>query len=220
MKPDKSALDIPDDALRELMTSGMNMGDVAERPAHPPLDARSRRTWKGSRFVHALRRKGGWTAVDRAWDRLPTTTEQILHVDKWEANEGPIAVPAPTGARARRRLEEGRRGHVRRARLRAHVRGVDGRRGRAQGAPPAGAATARRCSRRAIRSPTPCTSATTRRRAPPKADAVRRARVRQARPRAEEELGKPTIERRDDRSASSARSSGRSSSRARTASSS
>ena len=73
----------------------------------------------------------------------------------------PLAVPAPTGARARRGLEEGRRGHVRRARLRAHVRGVDGRRGRAQGRVRLGRRSHRRCSRRASRSRSPCTSATT-----------------------------------------------------------
>jgi hypothetical protein len=51
---------------------------------------------EGLAFTHALRRKGGWKGVDKAWDRIPTTTEQILHVAKWEANEQPIAVAAPT----------------------------------------------------------------------------------------------------------------------------
>ena len=41
----------------------------------------------GTLFVHALRRRGGWDAVNRAWDDPPTTSEQILHVDKWLAHE-------------------------------------------------------------------------------------------------------------------------------------
>lgn len=97
MKPDKSALDIPDDALRELMASGMNLGDVQSVP-HILRSTLIAPYMEGLGFVHALRRKGDWASVDRAWDRLPTTTEQILHVDKWEANEGPIAIPAPTAA--------------------------------------------------------------------------------------------------------------------------
>ncbi len=49
----------------------------------------------GTLFVHALRRHGGWHAVNRAWDDAPTTSEQILHVDKWLAREPPIHVAAP-----------------------------------------------------------------------------------------------------------------------------
>jgi hypothetical protein len=95
MKPDKSALDIPDDALRELMASGMNMGDIQSVP-HILRSTLIAPYIEGLGFVHTLRRKGDWKAVNAAWDRLPTTTEQILHVDKWESNEGPLDVPAPT----------------------------------------------------------------------------------------------------------------------------
>lgn len=97
MKPDRSALDIPDEALRELMKSGMNIGDVGSVP-HILRATLVAPYLEGLSFVHALRRKGDWSAIDRVWARPPTTTEQILHVDKWEANEGAIAVAAPTGA--------------------------------------------------------------------------------------------------------------------------
>jgi hypothetical protein len=53
---------------------------------------------EGLAFVHELRQKGGWAAVDRAWDRLPSTTEQVLHSEKWEAQEAALTVAAPTGA--------------------------------------------------------------------------------------------------------------------------
>jgi hypothetical protein len=91
----RNALDLPEDMLRELMQSGVNMGDVKSVPhilrttlIAPYVD--------GVAFVHALRRKGGWGQVDKAWDRPPATTEQVLHIDKWEANEKPLEVPVPS----------------------------------------------------------------------------------------------------------------------------
>ncbi len=50
----------------------------------------------GMRFVHALRRRGGWAAVDEAWQKPPQSTEQLLHLDKYDAQEPPIAVAAPS----------------------------------------------------------------------------------------------------------------------------
>jgi hypothetical protein len=49
----------------------------------------------GLAFVHALRRAGGWAAVDRAWRALPTTTEQILHPEKYLQREPAEVVPLP-----------------------------------------------------------------------------------------------------------------------------
>ena len=47
---------------------------------------------EGLEFVLDLYRDGGWEAVDSAYDSPPTTTEQVLHPDKYRAGEGPIAV--------------------------------------------------------------------------------------------------------------------------------
>jgi hypothetical protein len=54
----------------------------------------------GVLFVHALRRKGDWDAVDRAWRSPPESTEQLLHLDKFESKEKPekVTVPAPPAA--------------------------------------------------------------------------------------------------------------------------
>ncbi len=52
----------------------------------------------GLAFVNALRRRGGWAAVAVAWQRLPASTEQILHLDKYDAQEAPeplAALPPP-----------------------------------------------------------------------------------------------------------------------------
>jgi hypothetical protein len=50
----------------------------------------------GTAFVRALRKRGGWAEVNRAWTRTGLTTEQIIHPDKWFADEGALAVPIPT----------------------------------------------------------------------------------------------------------------------------
>ncbi len=51
----------------------------------------------GLRFVNALRRKE-LEAVNEVWKAPPTTSEQILHMDKYRAHEAPIAVRALTAA--------------------------------------------------------------------------------------------------------------------------
>ena len=65
----------------------------------------------GVLFVHALRRRGiargssdptGWSEVDRVWKSPPDTTEQLLHMAKYDAREpaekvGPVAPPSESG---------------------------------------------------------------------------------------------------------------------------
>jgi len=50
----------------------------------------------GLRFVNGLRRRGGWKAVDAAWNKPPVTTEQILHLEKYDAAEPAIVVSVAT----------------------------------------------------------------------------------------------------------------------------
>ena len=49
----------------------------------------------GFAFVQELRRRGGWAAVDAAWQELPASTEQLLHLDKYLAREPVAEVPIP-----------------------------------------------------------------------------------------------------------------------------
>ena len=49
----------------------------------------------GYRFVQALRKQGGWTAVNEAFRKPPASTEQLLHLDKYAAREPPIVVAKP-----------------------------------------------------------------------------------------------------------------------------
>ena len=46
----------------------------------------------GFAFVAALRRYEPWSAVDAAYKRPPRSTEQILHPEKYIADEKPVAV--------------------------------------------------------------------------------------------------------------------------------
>jgi len=49
----------------------------------------------GLAFVQALYGRGGWDAVNDAYDAPPQSTEQILHPEKYLAGEAPIAVSLP-----------------------------------------------------------------------------------------------------------------------------
>jgi hypothetical protein len=57
----------------------------------------------GYEFVHTLAHSGGMEAVNEAWRRTPTTTEQILHPAKWRAGEPEIAIAPP---RVEHRVDE------------------------------------------------------------------------------------------------------------------
>jgi hypothetical protein len=93
----KTALDLPDELFVEQIRQGMREGAGASAP-HVMRSSLAAPYIYGTLFVHALRRRGGWDAVDQAWDDMPTTTEQILHVDKWLAREPPAQVAAPAFA--------------------------------------------------------------------------------------------------------------------------
>lgn len=91
----QTALDLPEDTLRGLMAAGIEGPSIASVPRvlrttliAPYVD--------GLLFTHALRRKGGWAMVNRAWEKPPLTTEHVLHVDKWEVYEPAIPIQAPS----------------------------------------------------------------------------------------------------------------------------
>ncbi len=45
----------------------------------------------GQVFVSTLLGQGGWDSVDEAWDRLPASTEQILHPERYPS-DAPVKV--------------------------------------------------------------------------------------------------------------------------------
>ena len=71
-------------------------GDVDDVLARTPAYLRNAVLFpyvRGVAFVQALHAEGGFAAVDRAFANPPTTTEQILHPDKYRAGEGALRVP-------------------------------------------------------------------------------------------------------------------------------
>jgi hypothetical protein len=93
----KTAIDMPDEVFAEQIRNGMNDGPSASAP-HVMRTSLAAPYIYGTLFVHTLRRQAGWYEVDRAWDNPPTTTEQIMHVEKWRAHEPALKVPAPSFA--------------------------------------------------------------------------------------------------------------------------
>ena len=49
----------------------------------------------GALFVQQAQMAGGWDAVNKFYTRMPTSTEQVMHADKYAADEKPIAVKLP-----------------------------------------------------------------------------------------------------------------------------
>jgi len=94
-KPGTTALDMPDELFAEQIIGGMSGGATEEAP-HVMQMALIAPYIDGTLFIHALRRKGGWALVNRAWDNPPETTEQLLHVDKWTAREAGLNVAEPS----------------------------------------------------------------------------------------------------------------------------
>jgi hypothetical protein len=52
----------------------------------------------GYRFIEALRDRGGWAEVNRAWANAPISTEQVLHIARYDAGEKPLDVAEPTAS--------------------------------------------------------------------------------------------------------------------------
>jgi hypothetical protein len=90
----KHAPDMPDDVFAALMLQSLSLGRTSSPPDIMTGSLIAPYQY-GTLFVNALRRAGGWEAVNLAWSNLPTTTEQILHVDKWLAREPAIRVNPP-----------------------------------------------------------------------------------------------------------------------------
>jgi len=56
---------------------------------------------QGVIFANGIWAIGGWEAVDRAYGRLPDSTEQVMHPEKYEAGEKPVEVPLDGAALAK-----------------------------------------------------------------------------------------------------------------------
>lgn len=95
MSNDRNATDVDDDVMAAQLEAGMDIG-VGGRVPHILKTSLAAPYIEGMRFVHALRRSGGWAEVNRAWERSPSTSEQIRHPEKWKTNEAAILIPPPS----------------------------------------------------------------------------------------------------------------------------
>ena len=86
-----TALEMPDG----LMRAQSLLGSAALTA--PPVLVRSLLApyMDGLAFTNYLRRRGGFSAVDQAWRSPPTSTEQLLHPEKFLAHEAPLVVSLP-----------------------------------------------------------------------------------------------------------------------------
>jgi hypothetical protein len=91
----EASLGLPDEFLATQMRAGvMLLPSIASIP--PIMKASLVAPYTdGLVFVQGLRRRGGFREVDRAWKRPPETTEQLLHLDKYDAHEPALTVPRP-----------------------------------------------------------------------------------------------------------------------------
>jgi hypothetical protein len=93
---DMKSYDLPGDMFEAMMAQGLEkkgstMPVILRKSLVAPYVM-------GLRFVSTLRKEGGWKAVDAAWANPPTTSEQLLHVEKWKAHEPEQKVKTPTAA--------------------------------------------------------------------------------------------------------------------------
>jgi hypothetical protein len=51
---------------------------------------------QGLQWILGIQSSGGWEAVDEVWRRPPVSTEQILHPEKYIADERPVPVSIPS----------------------------------------------------------------------------------------------------------------------------
>jgi hypothetical protein len=66
----------------------------------------------GMSFVGAIHRAGGFGLVNRVYSHPPTSTEQILHPDKYLAGERPAQIPTPPAPAGHTRLSTGSLGEL------------------------------------------------------------------------------------------------------------
>jgi hypothetical protein len=96
-RPGATALDLPDGLFSAQVSESVSTGPAASAP-HIMRTSLVAPYIYGTEFVNAIRHGGGWKAVDAAWAAMPSTSEQILHPDKWRVHEPALTVPAPTFA--------------------------------------------------------------------------------------------------------------------------
>ena len=90
-----NALDLSDAQLSESMRSSLEEAEGTQDVPRVIKRALISPYADGIALVNWARRRGGWPEVDRLWRDPPVSTEQLLHPEKWLAQENPEPVPVP-----------------------------------------------------------------------------------------------------------------------------
>jgi hypothetical protein len=87
------------------LAGNLNPEELAQLGAGPPPDTGDAPSWMvsllrfpytaGLEWVGRVYQDGGFNAVDAAFSDPPSSTEQVIHYDKWVAREKPTAVTVP-----------------------------------------------------------------------------------------------------------------------------
>ena len=87
----------PDDGTSLSVPLVLLFGDVVQPTLPDTIDDLNRFPYRyGVEFVKELYDLGGWNAVEKAYENPPNTTEQIMHPDKYFAQEDAQTVEAPS----------------------------------------------------------------------------------------------------------------------------
>lgn len=93
----RTVLDMPESLLGETMRQAV-LSAPETRAVPAVLKASLVAPYvDGMAFVNALRKRGTWAEVDRVWRDPPQTTEQLLHLAKYDAREPALSVSVPKG---------------------------------------------------------------------------------------------------------------------------
>ncbi|MBL9026874.1 MAG: hypothetical protein JNL21_32060 [Myxococcales bacterium] len=91
-----SAFSVDEDALQASFLLSTSMSTVGAQTPPVLIGSLIAPYTDGFSFAQALRKHGGWRAIDGAYKELPASTEQILHPEKYFVKEQPVVVPAPS----------------------------------------------------------------------------------------------------------------------------
>ncbi len=78
--------------LKSMMTGGANSSEQIEKAPRVLRETLLFPYMQGTSFVTQVYKRGGWEAVTAAYKKLPQSSEQVLHPDKYHAGEAPQKV--------------------------------------------------------------------------------------------------------------------------------
>jgi hypothetical protein len=84
------------ESLTALMASVGGASDQITRAPRALREALVFPFEKGLMWVMQLQTRGGWSAVSAAFAKMPLSTEQILHLEKYDSYEAPVKITVPS----------------------------------------------------------------------------------------------------------------------------